>query len=285
MPGEGALLSAVPARAAAVVGSPISHSQSPALHRAAYAALGLTDWTYSALAVPAGMLATVAAGLLANGLGGLRVSGLSVTMPLKREALDLAEMVDESAAFVGVANTLISDGRGWTAYNTDVDGIVGALAERGLSRASGVPCVLGAGGTAAAALVALRRLGARRVVLVARSVERAAATLATGVRLGLEVDFLAWAGVAGVAGSASLVISTVPSGVTDPLVEVPWSADAVVLDAAYAGPSALLASVSEAGGTSVSGELMLLHQAVRQVELMTGHPPDVEVMRRALRTQ
>ncbi|MGH8876530.1 MAG: shikimate dehydrogenase, partial [Stackebrandtia sp.] len=130
---------------AAVVGSPIAHSLSPVIHNAGYAAAGLDDWTYSAHECDRDALASFLDGL------GPQWAGLSVTMPLKERALELAGTVDAVARDVGAANTLVlRDGRR-AAHNTDVNGMLAALGEAGRARAGQV-AILGAGGTARAAL-------------------------------------------------------------------------------------------------------------------------------------
>src|SRR5680860_1195816 len=153
-------------RRLAVLGSPIAHSKSPALHRAAYRALGL-DWKYDAIELPAGQLAPFLAGL------GPEWLGLSLTMPLKHEVIPLLSDVDRLAADTKVANTVLI-GRAdtglpaLTGFNTDVAGLVRALAEAGLTRATQVT-VLGAGATAASAVVASADLGAESVEVIVRA--------------------------------------------------------------------------------------------------------------------
>src|SRR5205823_8188087 len=171
-------------RRAAVVGSPVDHSLSPVLHRAGYRALDLTGWRFDRLECVAADLPAVLDGL------GPDWAGLAVTMPDKRAALALAAERTERAEAVGAANTLVPlAGGGWRADCTDVTGVVGALTAAGgyqpVAGATGV--VLGAGGTAAAALAGLAELGVTEVVLVVRELSRAAEALATGERVGVEI--------------------------------------------------------------------------------------------------
>ncbi len=140
----------------AVVGSPIAHSRSPVLHRAAYAALGLTDWSYKRVELHAGELRSWLAGL------GDNWRGVSVTMPLKQEAVTGADTASDLAADLRAANTLIRGVGGWHADNTDVAGLSGAIRELGAGDARshssgsvrGSATVIGAGGR-------LRRLSPR----------------------------------------------------------------------------------------------------------------------------
>ena len=253
---------------AAVLGRPVGHSLSPVLHTAAYAALGL-DWAYTAIDCGEDELPRVLAGL------GPDWAGLSLTMPLKRAALAVADDVDPLAAAVGAANTLVLGGRR-VAYNTDVAGIVAALREAGLS-APGSAVVLGSGGTAQAALAALAALGVREPVVLVRDPGGAGALRDTAARLGLGLDLRA--GLPGPIPTADLVISTLPAGAADGLTPP----GTVVLDVIYAPwPTRFAAAATARGATVVGGLAMLLHQAAAQVELMTGRPAPVEAMRAAL---
>jgi shikimate dehydrogenase len=251
---------------AAVLGSPIAHSLSPALHAAAYAALGLSGWRYDRQECDEAALPGVVAGL------GPEWAGLSLTMPLKRVALDVADEVAPLAAAVGAANTLVlRDGRR-VAHNTDVAGIVAALGDvpRG-----GRAVVLGAGGTAQAALAALRDLGIAEVDVLVRDVGRTGELRAAAERLGVAPrvrDGLA----DGLVVAADVVISTLPRGAADGVV----ARAGVVLDVVYSPWPTAFAAAAE--GRVVSGLEMLLHQAAAQVHLMTGKPGPVEAMRAAL---
>jgi shikimate dehydrogenase len=144
-------------RRAAVLGSPIGHSLSPDLHRAAHAALGLTGWTYGRFEVAPDGLGTFLDGL------GPEWAGLSVTMPLKRAVIPLLDEVSRLAATVRAVNTVLfhPDGRR-TGDNTDVPGMVAALGELGVRRVESAT-LLGAGATASSALAALQALGADEV--------------------------------------------------------------------------------------------------------------------------
>ena len=260
-------------RHAAVLGRPVSHSLSPVLHRAAYAELGL-DWSYEAIDCGVDDLAGVLAARA-------DWAGFSCTMPLKRAALELAAEVRPQAAAVGSANTLLPGAGGWVGESTDVDGVVEALRERNVAPAS--VTVLGAGGTAQAVLVALRSLGVERCAVLVRDPRRAGELLVTAQRCGVGVQ-LAMLTPAAAALGADLVVSTLPPAAADPLAGRGWSSGQAVLDVVYAPwPTALAAAVDAAGGAVVSGALMLLHQAARQVELMTGRPAPVAAMRAALR--
>lgn len=164
-------------RKAAVLGKPIAHSRSPQLHLAAYRALGL-DWTYERIECSAEQLPGVVDGL------GPEWVGLSVTMPGKEAALAYASERTDRAVLVGSANTLVRTEGGWRADCTDVDGVLGALRDGGVTElAEGV--VLGAGGTARPALLAMAELGAKAVTVIARDAGRAGGALELAERLGM----------------------------------------------------------------------------------------------------
>jgi shikimate dehydrogenase len=261
-------------RRAAVLGSPVAHSLSPALHRAAYAALGL-DWRYDRIECQEAELADLVAGL------GSEWIGLSLTMPLKRVTLQVADRVSDLAAAVGAANTLVATGSGWLADNTDVAGIIGALRESGVEKVERA-LVLGAGGTAQAALAALRELGEPAPTVLVRDSSRAAELEAAAERLGVRPVISA--GLLDTTfAPVDVVISTLPPGAADVLLPQPWLGRPVLLDVIYAPwPTALASSAFAAGCRVVGGLPVLLHQAAAQVELMTGQEAPVAVMRDTL---
>lgn len=263
---------------AAVLGSPIAHSLSPALHRAAYAALGLDDWSYDAIECDEAGLAGLIASL------GPEWAGLSLTMPLKRTVLPLLDHADPLAAVTGGANTVVFRPDGRHGYNTDVQGIVDALTEVGAPAARNV-MILGAGATACSALAALPELGASGADVVVRDPSRADRLLAVAERLRLRVRLCSFPGLVPPHPAGDLLISTVPAGVADAFAEhirVTGRAPAAVLDVVYAPwPTPLAAAASAAGALVASGFAMLLHQAATQVVLMTGKPAPLETMRAA----
>jgi shikimate dehydrogenase len=271
---------------AAVLGSPIGHSLSPVLHLAAYDALDLPDWRYQAVDCDEHRLRPFLSALDEDWVG------LSLTMPLKRLALELADEVSPLAAAVGAANTMVRREGRWFAANTDVGGMVDALREAGVERpASAV--VLGAGGTAQAALAALRELGVTAPLVLVRDLERAADLRAAAGRLDVSPDIRS--GLAGwlegeqidpAVYATELLITTVPRGAADPLAANPrWADKGTVLDVVYEPwPTPAAVSAGAFGWRIASGLDMLLHQAARQVSLMTGRTPPVAAMRDALYT-
>ncbi len=210
-------------------------------------------------------------------------AGLSLTMPLKTAVLPLLDELDPVALATGAANTVVlgADGarRGW---NTDVDGLVAALTERAGLPEHPTAVVVGAGATARSAVAALARLGAELVVVHARRPEATGDLQETAARSGVRVEVRGWDLAEGDL-AVDVVVSTTPSGASDGLAALVPERPGVLLDVVYdPWPTPLAASWSTAGGTVASGLDLLLHQAVRQVALMTGRTPAVEPMRRAL---
>lgn len=287
---------------AAVLGSPVSHSLSPALHSAAYAALGLTWWRYEAIECDgAGLPALL-------DRCGPDWAGLSLTMPLKRTVLPLLDRIDPLAADVGCANTVLFAAAQRLGYNTDVAGIVRALSEHGVgtgvpsaasapsasrgaqparARPAGPALILGSGGTACAAIAALRDLGERAVAVAVRDPARAGGLLAAAERLGVAVRLRPFD--ASALAGARLIISTVPAGAANVAARALAQlhpAPEVVFDVVYhPWPTALSSAGEQAGCVVVGGFDLLLHQAALQVELMTGRPAPVDAMRRAGRAE
>jgi len=258
-----------------VLGSPIAHSRSPQLHLAAYRALGLDDWTYDRIECTGEQLPGVVAAF------GPEWVGVSVTMPGKFAALQVADEATERARLLGSANTLVRSAAGWYADNTDVDGVVGALAD---APPADRAAVIGSGGTAPAAVAGLAARGARHVTVVARSVDKAAGVLEVARRSGVEAAFceLQGAALADVIADAQVLVNTIPADAAAPYARVLAEAP-VCLDAIYEPwPTPLAAAVEARGGLVISGLQMLLNQAFTQVELFTGLPAPKEAMRAVL---
>jgi shikimate dehydrogenase len=257
-------------RRCAVIGSPIAHSLSPLLHRAAYAALGL-DWAYERFEVSADGLADFVAGLDASW------RGLSLTMPLKEAVLELGE-VDPVAQLARAGNTLILDGRP-RAYNTDVAGLVWAV-RRVVAGPVPQVTILGSGATARSAVVALTSLGTEAVTVVARTRAKAESVAGLGAELGLRVRIQPWGSVP---PSADLVLSAATAGAVDPMAEKVAASAPVVFDIVYAPwPTPLASAATQAGRTVIGGLDLLIGQALGQIELMTGRAVPADVLYAAL---
>jgi shikimate dehydrogenase len=252
---------------AAVLGSPIAHSLSPVLHRAAYAALGLTGWQYGAYEVDEASLPGFVSGLDASW------AGLSLTMPLKRAVIPLLDEISETARAVDAVNTvLFHDDGSRTGTNTDVPGLVAALAERGVTEV-GSAAVLGAGATASSALAALSGIAKGDVDIYVRDRSRDPDIRAIAESCGVAVRIHDWAEAAQ-ALEAELVVGTTPAGAADALADAVPSGPATLFDVLYhPWPTPLAAAWRAHGGEVLGGLDLLVHQAVLQVELMTGRSP------------
>lgn len=253
----------------AVLGSPIKHSRSPLLHRAAYRQLDL-DWSYDAVEVKSGSLAMFLSKV------GPEWRGLSLTMPLKQEVLPFIDDCDRVAQLTGSVNTVLLrrvNGRGTlSGYNTDVAGLVRALAEGDITRAAHVT-LLGAGATAASALMATAELGAGFVTVLARDPQKAQPLVELGRSLGMVVDLQGFGGPTPV--DSDVVISTLPGGTVLPSpLPLALRERAVLFDVAYSPwPSGVATSWQVAGGTVLDGLGMLLHQALIQVRVFVTADP------------
>lgn len=261
-------------RRCAVLGRPIAHSLSPALHRAGYRACGL-DWSYEAYDVGAAELPAFVAGLD----GSWR--GLSLTMPLKRAVLPLLDELDGRAQQAGAANTVLLDGTRLVGANTDVPGAAAAIRERSSAPVARA-LVLGGGATAASVLLALADLGCREARLLVRSPGRARETLEAVARHptapSVEVCELA---AARPEEGWDIVVSTVPAAAQSPALVTFAAGAPLVFDVGYdPWPTPLAAQVSGAQ-VLVSGLDLLVHQAALQLTLMTGLPAPLEAMRTA----
>jgi shikimate dehydrogenase len=262
-----------------VLGSPVAHSLSPVLHAAAYTALGLEGWTYDRVECDAERLPEFVAGL------GPEWAGLSVTMPGKRAALATAKERTPRADVVGAANTLVPlEHGGWRADCTDVDGVVGALRTAGGFTSGTRGVVLGAGGTASAALVGLASLGVTTVDVVVRDPARATEAVECAERAGLDVTVRRFEAcdVGALAESADVLVSTVPAAAAAELAEDLARAPSLLDVIYHPWPTPVAGAVRRTGSHLATGLDMLLHQAFGQVEQFTGLPAPREAMREAL---
>ena len=272
---------------AAVIGSPIAHSLSPVIHRAAWEQLGIDGWEYRRAEVTEESLPTF--------IGQLDESfrGLSVTMPCKQAIMPLLDAIDPLASAVGAVNTVVPSAGMLAGFNTDVTGIASAI-RRACSR-SGVPVpssalVLGARATASSALAALGELGITTTTVAARRFGGPGSVISAASRLGVSVEQVMWSDVSAVASAAAradVLISTLPAGVADPIASrlAPREGQ-ILLDVIYSPrDTALRTTFEKAGGVVAEGTDMLVYQGAAQVQLMTGRSPDPAVMRHALETE
>jgi shikimate dehydrogenase len=262
---------------AAVVGDPVRHSVSPAMHNAAFRALDL-DWAFVAFEVPAGEALTALAGARALGL-----QGLSVTMPHKADVAAGVDRLTPAAQAVGAVNTVVRRARGvLEGDNTDGTGLVDALrSDEGFDPGGRRCLVVGAGGAARAVIRALAETGATEVVVVNRSADRAEAAAALAGPVGR-------VGSPGDAAGADLVVNATPVGMglsgapgeeELPLDPSDLGPGQLVVDLIYHPPLTRFVELARAqGATAVNGLGMLVHQAARAFRLWTGEDPPLPVL-------
>jgi shikimate dehydrogenase len=257
-----------------VLGWPVRHSRSPAMHEAGYAALGLEDWRYQLLPVPPELFEETV-----RALPGAGCVGANVTIPHKQAAAALADEATDAVRMIGAANTLtFGPGGRIHADNTDAPGLLDALP---FDPAGTTAVVLGAGGSARAVVWALAQAGAE-VLVWNRTPERAA-------RLCAEIGGRA---VEAPPQRADLLVNTTSVGLQwgeDPFKALPLSADALsgypcLVDLVYGSrPTALTSAARDAGATVVDGLEILVRQGARSFERWTGRPAPLDVLRAAAR--
>jgi shikimate dehydrogenase len=261
-------------RVAGIIGDPVTHSRSPAIHNAGYEAVGL-DWVFVAFPVPTGGAAAALAGVRA-----LDIAGLSVTMPHKTDAARVCDELSATAAALDAVNSVRTTERGLLGDSTDGEGLVRSLRDEGVDPHGADVVVLGAGGAGRAIVHGLGLHGAR-VTVAARRVGAAdqAAALAPGGR-GVEL-----AQVGSVLASADVVINATPLGMQGE--GPPFDPDLLVgrelvLDTVYHPLETPLLAAARAREVPVANGLgMLVHQAAISFEAFTGVPAPLDAMRRA----
>lgn len=268
-----------------IIGWPVEHSLSPAMHNAAFAALGLTDWHYELLPTPKDELATRTENLVKDGF-----VGANVTVPHKQVVMPLLNNITLAARGIGAVNTiLIEEGR-TEGYNTDSPGFMLDLAAQNVEVAGKRALVLGAGGSAHAVVLGLSNGGAH-VTVVARR-DQAAWELRNNVRRGvskqLEVEVQSQSALAKIAPTVDLVVNTTPVGMWPKVDESPWPDHVpipngtVVYDLIYRPMQTKFMQQAQSAGARVIGGLgMLVYQGAAAFELWTGQQAPADVMHAA----
>lgn len=259
-----------PAHRVGLLGWPLGHSVSPAMHNAAFAAVGLDDWRYEALPVPPDNLHEFMTNRIADGF-----QGFNVTIPHKQAVLDhpLIGAISPAVQAIGAANTLIAQPNGtFAAENTDWLGFASDLDAKGIAVEGQTCLILGTGGSACAVSQALWQKGAARVTMVSRRPDRHPG--AAGY------DALSW-----LAPSAGLIVNCTPLGMTPDLNSTPWPPDVPfppgvpLYDLVYNPPvTRLMTQAQAAGSPAWNGLGMLARQAALAFELWTGVPAPLAVM-------
>jgi len=265
-------------RVAAVIGSPVRHSLSPALHNAAFAQLGL-NWVYLAFEVAPGDAVAALNAMRVLGFG-----GLSVTMPHKEAVADAVDALDPAARALRSVNTVVPAPDGsLIGYSTDGEGLIASLAGAGVEVVDRTVCVLGGGAAARAICRALACAGAARVVVVNRTPAAAEVAAALAVSDGVAVGLV---GTMRDVADADIVINATSVGMGSnelPCDPALLRAGQVVADIVYhPRETELLRAARAAGAVAIEGLGMLVHQAALQQQLWHGALPDVAVMAAAV---
>ncbi|MDP8900962.1 MAG: shikimate dehydrogenase, partial [Actinomycetota bacterium] len=267
----------------ALIGDPVGHSLSPAMHNAAFAADGL-DFVYVALNVGADDLPAAVRGAAALGL-----RGFNVTMPHKRAMVSLVDELDEGARISGAVNTVVIEGQTLRGFNTDGPGMVEACREADVRLEGQGVVLLGAGGAAASIAAAFCDEGIGELHIVNRNLEHATALADKLREAGKRAEIQTHpAGALDGTVRAPIIVNTTPLGMRDgdplPLPPEYLGGDTTLVDAVYrpGAETALVRQARERGASVVTGQRMLLYQGVLAQRLWTGRRPNVEAMDRAL---
>ncbi|MEN9749065.1 MAG: hypothetical protein RL149_143 [Actinomycetota bacterium] len=259
----------------AVLGSPIEHSKSPAIHNAAYRTLQL-NWDYSRVEVSSNHLMQFIENLDGDWLG------LSLTMPLKEEACRIANEKTDLVESTGVANTLLRTTAGWRAYNTDVFGIQRALASVSVEQVKHI-CIIGSGATATSAVFAVSQIfPTASIRVIARNADSAKKLKNRALQNGIKILVSPFSKIRSKTSKSDLTISTVPAGALDSrlasLKGWRFKPKGTLLDVAYdPWPSPLAAIWQSKGARIINGVEMLLWQAIAQIRIFDHSDMNVEL--------
>jgi shikimate dehydrogenase len=264
-----------------IIGDPIDHSLSPAIHNAAFSSLGL-NCSYISFRVQEGQLK--------NSLDSLRainIGGFNVTMPHKVRVLEYVDQYDKTVELVGAANTVKNEDGKFCAYNTDVLGFIKPLRQRGIDFSGFEVTVLGAGGAARAIAVALAgERGIANINIVNRNTDRSKELANLLKKLGLKASIVSSDNIQNIASKSNLIINTTPLGMKDEQSLIKSSSirkDAIVYDIVYKPINTnLLESARTAGAKVVYGYEMLLEQAIASFKIWFQRDPPIEPMKKVL---
>ncbi|HXH20652.1 MAG TPA: shikimate dehydrogenase [Dehalococcoidia bacterium] len=270
---------------AALIGYPLAHSVTPAMHAAAFGALGIDARCEKWVTPPDELPATVAK------LRAPEMLGANVTVPHKEAVIPLLDRLDESARLIGAVNCIARAGDGaLSGHNTDKYGFLRSLRESGFDPAGRPVLVLGAGGAARAVVAGLIEAGAGSVRIANRTPERAHALARA---FGRPVEAIEWQeeSLAAACAAVDLIVNTTPMGTArtalaaeSPLDERHFRPGVYAFDLVYnPAETPFLAAARSAGAVAVGGLDMLVYQGAESIRLWTGREPPVDLMREAAR--
>jgi shikimate dehydrogenase len=264
-----------------IIGDPIDHSLSPAIHNAAFNTLGL-NCSYIGFRVQEGQLKDSL-----DSLRAINIAGFNVTMPHKIKVLDYVDQYDNTVQLVGAANTVNNDNGKFSAYNTDVIGFIKPLHDRKIDFNGFEVFILGAGGAAQAVVVALAgEKGIAKINIFNRNTDRSKKLSNMIEKLGLEASIISSDDIQRIASKSHLIINATPLGMNNEkslINSTDIREDAIVYDIVYKPINTnLLENAKTAGAEVVYGHEMLLEQAIASFKIWVQMDPPVESMKKVL---
>ena len=268
------------AKTYAVIGDPIDHSLSPAIHNAAFGFLGL-DCTYIAYRIPKGELA--------QGIEALKIiniAGFNVTIPHKVDMMKLLDDADEDCKTIGATNTVNNENGIFKGYNTDMGGFLDPIKQRNLSCRDSDVLLIGAGGAARAVVAAFAKEKAHKITIANRTNEKAEEIIRFANKLGLESEYIDLTNAGNIAGDFKFIVNATSVGMknsSSPISTRTINKDCIVYDIVYMPvDTELLEQSKKQGATVIYGWEMLLGQAVRSFEIWTKRKAPYEAMKLTL---
>jgi shikimate dehydrogenase len=264
-----------------IIGDPIDHSLSPAIHNAAFTTLGL-NCSYIAFRVQEGQLKNSM-----DSLRAINIGGFNVTMPHKVAVLDYVDSSDRIVEMVGAANTVNNEGGKFYAYNTDVVGFIEPLHQRKINFNGYEVLILGAGGAARAVVVALsQEKGISNINIVNRNIDRSTNLANVINKLGLRANIISHDDIQKIALRSNLIVNTTPLGMKDEeslIKSSSISKESIVYDIVYRPiETKLLENAKTVGAQIVYGYEMLLEQAIASFKIWFRMDPPIESMKKVL---
>jgi shikimate dehydrogenase len=264
----------------AVIGDPIDHSLSPAIHNAAFGFLGM-DCTYIAYRIPKGELAS---GIEA--LKKIQISGFNVTIPHKVDMMKFLDETDENCKTIGATNTVVNNGGSLKGYNTDMDGFLDPIKKRKIDCKNSDVLLVGAGGAARAIVVGFAKEKIRKITIANRTKERADEIIKFANSLGVQSDYSDLSNAGEIAGKYKFIVNATSMGLKGnacPISTRNITNDSVVYDIVYMPvETELIEQSKKQGATIIYGWEMLLGQAMRSFEIWTGREAPYQAMKLTL---
>src|SRR5579872_2271055 len=264
----------------AVIGDPIDHSLSPAIHNAAFGFLGM-DCTYIAYRIPKGELAS---GIEA--LKKIQISGFNVTIPHKIDMMKFLDQVDDNCKTIGATNTVVNNEGLLKGYNTDMDGFLDPIKKRKIDCRDSDVLLVGAGGAARAIVVGFAKEKARKITIVNRTMERAYELIKFANSLGVQSDYSNLSNAGEIAGKYKFIVNATSVGLKGhacPISARTITKGSIVYDIVYMPvETELIEQSKKQGATIIYGWEMLLGQAMRSFEIWTGREAPYQAMKLTL---